>query len=209
MSASKSTFPLNAAYAAASVVVGLPSALILARRLSTPCTLSSEQLQYTFLVWGSLVIISQPIFFRAFAIPWRRIFTSLLLQLMVVLLLAIALPNMDLGTEDRWRQKRTMADFRWMAQEIDEYKSRTGRYPIAKSPLELARLIGKRLPTTDAWGNPLRVTAGPGGYRVVSYGVCGEPDSPPTKGVLKDPHGDLILENGTFITYPMGLEPQR
>lgn len=119
------------------------------------------------------------------------------------ILAAIAIPNM-LTAMQRSRQKRTMADIRVIALEVERQAVSNNAYP--------ATIDAK----VDGWGHPLRYECiaadeNPcGGYAITSAGKDGrfEHDSAqeyPSGGV-SDFDCDIVYANASFVQYPEGVQ---
>lgn len=123
------------------------------------------------------------------------------------ILAAIAIPNV-LTAMERSRQKRTMADMRTIASEIESHATRQGSYP--------ENLTSLNVPTKDGWGFPMRYEciAGPdkpcAGYGITSAGKDREfeyeslGDYEPDSTTRFD--CDIVFANGSFLQYPEGVQ---
>lgn len=117
--------------------------------------------------------------------------------------------------------KRTAADIRTLAVALEAYATGAGgRYPAVRSLDELQAVLSpayvKRMPRSDAWGNPLRVLISDDGtqYRIISGGADGVVDSR-NEAIAQneewyegdDATADLVFQNGRFVVTPRSLRP--
>jgi type II secretion system (T2SS) protein G len=183
----------------------LPVSFIAVRALSDACTSSHAEFERALYLWWISTAVVATLVYAGIGLPAHGVLRRLVVVVVAVFLFGIALPSLDAGSLDRSRQKRTMADMRTFAEVLERYRMRTGSYPPLRSVTQLQRDTSVHLPTTDAWGNAFRMQSGPYGYSIRSYGLCGQPDSRIVAGELLDVHGDIILINGRFVTYPAGF----
>ena len=121
---------------------------------------------------------------------------------MAGILAAIAIPNFVTAMQ-RSRQKRTMADIRTIAQQLQSGAGTSGTYP---EKLDATR--------TDGWNNPLRYECIPdgdrpcAGYAITSAGkdLQFEYDSATeySQGGTQKFDCDIVWANGSFVQYPEG-----
>lgn len=154
-----------------------------------------------------------------------------LIELLIVvaiigILAAIAIPNL-LTAIQRAKQKRTLADIRsiataWEARSTDLGKyNAAGGYEGASSLIDIDALGGvisptymKSLPTKDGWGRrftaysdqPLGGSPPASKYSLVSAGRDGLLAASYTPGTITDFDCDIIYANGSFTTYPEGIQ---
>lgn len=121
------------------------------------------------------------------------------------ILAAIAIPNFITAME-RSKQKRTMADMRMLAREIEIEHQERGKYPETFSPK-----------TNDGWGRPYvyhcfdRRGEACVGYGLASAGKDGkfEKESPGdyTPAETDRFDCDIVYANGQFVQLPRGANP--
>jgi hypothetical protein len=157
-----------------------------AAKAGVECATSMEELNRAMAIWIAAVLLLAPVVFRGFGFAWPAIGMSALAQLLLAGMVAVALLNMDVGLADRWRQKRTMADMRTIAERVEAYKSERGTFPQAASVVALRTSTNRPLPL---------------------LGACGQRDLSNTTGPVS-PRGDLVMKNGRFVSYYPGYEPQ-
>ena len=126
---------------------------------------------------------------------------------LIGILAAIAIPNFLTATQ-RAKQKRTMADIRTIAQEVETYATTKGAYPESLAGLDLQT-------TKDGWGHPLRYECIPdaekrcGGYGIVSAGRDQEFEYDSLSDYEHEEKAsfdaDIVLVNGSFVQYPEGV----
>jgi len=157
---------------------------------------------------------------RGFSLP------ELLIAMAVIAILAsIAIPNL-LQALQRARQKRTMADLRtaaaaWEARATDMGKYNSAAYLGISEPVlidDLAIALEptyiKVLPKKDGWGRdftaftelPWTDTGTAQRYIVASKGRDGIANTNQAAGPFTNFDCDVIYSNGTFITYPEGMQ---
>src|SRR5690349_18930649 len=155
-----------------------------------------------------------------------------LIELLIVvaiigILAAIAIPNL-LTALQRSRQKRTMADMRtistaWEARATDLNKYNAAAIPggfpsVSVDPTTLTAYLCptyiRSFPQKDGWGTAFSFYADQswGGaaaqqYGVQSFGKDGA-DSGTVVGATTNFDCDIVFTNGTFITYPEGVQQQ-
>jgi type II secretion system protein G len=157
-----------------------------------------------------------------------------LIELLIVvaiigILAAIAIPNL-LTAMQRSKQKRTMADLRtiataWEARatDLNKYNAAGATYPssgtvtVTNLTDYLAPTYVKAFPAVDGWGVGWHFSADQnwGGaiaaqqYAITSYGKDGtkQADQVPG-GATTNFDCDIVYSNGTFISYPEGVQQQ-
>jgi hypothetical protein len=118
------------------------------------------------------------------------------------------------GAINRARQKRTMADMRDIAIQLDAYRSQHGEYPEAESLSELLGILDweSGMPLRDGWNTPFVFQSNRASYYLVSYTLCGRPECPSTDSYEPGPPGgyepDIVVVDGAFVRYPEGTRPE-
>ncbi len=152
-----------------------------------------------------------------------------LIELLIVvaiigILAAIAIPNL-LTAMQRSRQKRTMADIRSVATAWEARATDMNTYALAGLSIPAwgtpttSALAGalsptyiKSMPRNDAWGTQFSVGADEAAYVIASYGKDTTPDEATgtsvTPGATQKFDNDIIFSNGSFLTYPEGVQNQ-
>ncbi|HET7436749.1 MAG TPA: prepilin-type N-terminal cleavage/methylation domain-containing protein [Thermoanaerobaculia bacterium] len=148
-----------------------------------------------------------------------------LIELLIVvaiigILAAIAIPNL-LTAMQRSKQKRTMADMRSIATAWEARATDTNTYNAAGAvtfpgnAISLPALSAKLSPTyiksfpvKDAWGDSWNTTADANEYSIRSYGKGGTPDGTVNAGATTKFTCDIVYSNGSFVTYPEGVQTQ-
>jgi type II secretion system protein G len=155
-----------------------------------------------------------------------------LIELLIVvaiigILAAIAIPNL-LTAMQRAKQKRTMADMRSIATAWEARATDVNRYNAAGSILGTTATFAqvsaaltptyiKNLPQKDGWGKDYDFSVdqawGGGGtaaqqYAIQSAGRDGTVVSAPAVGATTNFDCDIVYSNGSFVTYPEGVQTQ-
>ena len=126
--------------------------------------------------------------------------------------IALLMPNLE-SSPQRNRQKRTMADFRTIASELETYRREHRDYPAASTDGTLRRLSRAWLPAfpyEDPWGNKLRYERLPGGgYAISSAQKDGKFEQPSpsayAEGVTRYFDCDIVFVDGSFVRSPENL----
>ena len=154
-----------------------------------------------------------------------------LIELLIVvaiigILAAIAIPNL-LTAMQRAKQKRTMADMRTIATAWEARATDTNKYNAAGAcsvpgvtltppnmDTMLAPTYMKVLPGKDGWGTPFEydTDVALGGapaqtYAIRSYGKNATAN-PPVCGATTNFDCDIVYSQGTFTSYPEGVQAQ-
>ena len=145
-----------------------------------------------------------------------------LIELLIVvaiigIIAAIAIPNL-LNAINRSRQKRSMSDMRTIGTATEAYAvdwayyPEEGEAPVATS-LEphLSPVYIKKTPPTDGWREPFRAVSESRFYTVGSAGRDKVWENTlDTDTYDRDPTTrmdcDIVYANGTFISYPEGVQ---
>jgi general secretion pathway protein G len=150
-----------------------------------------------------------------------------LIELLVVIaiigiLAAIAIPNL-LGTVQRGKQKRTMADMRALATAVEAYDVDHSMFPTATCASGIFTAVGTTLGTSsftsltptyiaqpplhDGWGRFLSydVNVGLSRYNIRSLGRDGSVTAV-NCGTTTDFNDDIVYSNGTFVQWPEGVQ---
>jgi type II secretory pathway pseudopilin PulG len=131
---------------------------------------------------------------------------GLMLVAVIGIVAAIAVPNF-LTAKQRAAQKRTMADIRSIASEVEAHRAAQGAYPQTLTDL--------KTPTVDGWRHPLKYEclsqeAACDGYAIASPGKDGvfEHDdlTEYSEEQTEDFDCDIVLANGVFVQYPQGAQ---
>ena len=146
-----------------------------------------------------------------------------LIELLIVvaiigIIAAISIPNL-LNAVDRSKQKRTMADVRYLATSVETYAIDNTVYPIEMSetdaassslPTALGPLYMRNAPTLDGWGRALRYQSIGVAYTVGSLGkdggLGGSLVLDGAGGPTQDFDCDILFSHGTFIQWPEGTQ---
>ena len=146
-----------------------------------------------------------------------------LIELLIVvavigIIASIALPNL-LNAVDRAKQKRTMADVRYLASALETYAIDNTLYPVQASEdivtagvLELAiePIYMRNVPPLDAWGRDLRYQSDGVSYTLGSLAKDGTAGGnlavSGTGGPTTDFDCDILFSFGAFIQWPEGVQ---
>lgn len=123
---------------------------------------------------------------------------------MAGILAAIAVPNL-LTAMQRAKQKRTMADMKTIAANIEEYRQANNRFPEGITVAEIAGAIHTNL-KVDAWGNQLRYSSDGQNYWILSGGKDGMFEhtfaSEYTQSATRNFDADIVMQNGEWLEVP-------
>ena len=152
-----------------------------------------------------------------------------LIELLIVvaiigIIVAIGVVNM-INAIQRAKQKRSMADLKNIATEVEAYATDLNAYPAAAAytlPSGLSLPTGtlgatadllsptymRVTPVSDGWNSWYLYGAGANGqdYALRSAGADGRPQTSPTYGPTTDFNADIILVDGAFVQYPDGAQ---
>jgi type II secretory pathway pseudopilin PulG len=127
---------------------------------------------------------------------------------------AIAIPNL-LNAINRGRQKRTMADIRSIATAVEAYSVDNNFYPkVLTSFGDMGVYIQptyiKRAPDQDGWQNSLGWLGTTDGTLYTLWSGGSDKNAalsvPTTLGPQSTFTADIIYSNGSFITWPEGMQ---
>ncbi|HEY0141030.1 MAG TPA: type II secretion system protein GspG [Thermoanaerobaculia bacterium] len=154
-----------------------------------------------------------------------------LIELLIVvaiigILAAIAIPNL-LTAMQRSKQKRTMADIRSIATAWEAYATDTNTYNVSgqatytllatnvtdKLEAKVTPTYIKTLPRMDGWNKAYtfrtdRADVSAAEYSIHSTGKDGQLDGTYKIGPTSDFDNDIIYSNGSFVSYPEGIQTQ-
>jgi hypothetical protein len=158
--------------------------------LGRPCRFEA---MYFGLIWGGGLgpALSAALFLQLRRREWpKTVLRFVLVGAVSLFAMLIVVPNTT-GAIQRGRRVKTMADMRELARQIE-----AGATPAT---------------TNDPWGNAYVTTIAAGGYTIVSYGQCGEPDIPQgqayPEGPINSADCDVVYSNGKFLRYPGAESP--
>jgi type II secretion system protein G len=157
---------------------------------------------------------------RRIAMRRQKGFTLIELLIVVAIIgiiAAIAIPNL-LNAINRARQKRSMSDMRTIGTSIEAYAVDWSFYPATGGPQASTFLSGlvspiyvKKVPPSDGWRTAFMVrsesrfyTLGSAGRDTVFEGALEAPAYDRSPTTVMD--CDIIYSNGTFISYPEGVQ---
>jgi len=154
-----------------------------------------------------------------------------LIELLIVvaiigILAAIAIPNL-LTAMQRSKQKRTMADARtiataWEARATDVNRYNAAGFTLPGQTISIDNLSSflsptyvRTFPARDGWGTPWEMDSDQAWaaataaqvYVIRSYGKNGLSDTV-VDGATTNFDCDIVYSNGTFLTYPEGVQQQ-
>lgn len=144
---------------------------------------------------------------------------GLVLVAVLGILAAIAIPNY-LTAMNRSKQKRTMADMRYLATALESYAVDENHYPEVSSVEELSPALVpkymKAVPARDGWENELRYQCWPAGA-CQAYGLASAGQDKTFEHESLEEYGpdtptgnfdnDIVFTNGKFVQYPEGVRP--
>jgi type II secretion system protein G len=140
----------------------------------------------------------------------------LIVVLIIGLLSAIAVAAYN-NSQQKARQRRTMADIRSIATAVEAYAVDAGYYPRVNvtTAIELQPYISptfiKVLPAMDGWHRSLLVMNSAAGdsYTIYSPGSDGlATPSSWTRGITTRFADDIVFSNGQFFQWPEGTQQQ-
>ncbi len=124
------------------------------------------------------------------------------------ILAAIAIPNL-LTAMQRAKQKRTMADMRQIAAQIEKYREANRKLPEGSTSAELPSAIHSNI-LVDGWGHNLRYATDGQNYWLVSAGKDGvfETEKPEeyAQSTTTTFNSDIVIENSEWLRVPEGAQ---
>ena len=146
-----------------------------------------------------------------------------LIELLIVvaiigIIAAIAIPNL-LNAVDRSKQKRTMADVRYLGTALEAYAIDNTLYPIQASEADVAAsslfaaiepIYMRNAPPLDGWGNSSRFQSDGLAYTIGSLAKDGNSGGnlalAGTGGPTTKFDCDIIFSLGSFVQWPEGTQ---
>jgi len=139
-----------------------------------------------------------------------------LIELLIVcavigLIAAIAIPNL-VNAIQRGRQSRTTGDLRGLATAIGMYQQDYAKFPLAGSfdtinsvKAAIEPYMGD-IQGVDGWHRDFFYASDGDNYTLLSYGMNGTADMPWTIGPIHYFDDDLVIEGGSFLQWPEGVQ---
>ena len=155
--------------------------------------------------------------------PARRNQGFTLIELLIVvaiigIIAAIAIPNL-LNAMDRSKQKRTMADLRYLGTALETYAIDNTLYPMQASevtvasstlPAAVGPIYMRNAPTYDGWGFPARFQSDGLTYTIGSLAKDGNAGGNLSVAGTSGPSNlfdcDIIFSLGSFVQWPEGTQ---
>jgi prepilin-type N-terminal cleavage/methylation domain-containing protein len=139
-----------------------------------------------------------------------------LVELLIVcavigLIAAIAIPNL-VNAIQRGRQARTVGDLRGLATAVAMYQQDYAKFPLASSWAiiddieDSVRAYMGSMSKTDGWRRSFMYISDGDNYTLVSYGMNGTADQPWTQGPIHYFDDDIIIQGGSFMQWPEGVQ---
>jgi len=138
----------------------------------------------------------------------------LIVIIIIAILGVIALPQF-LNAQDRGKQSQTIANLRNIASAMALYHADENEYPVASTIGSLKSVLEdiymEIVPTLDGWNNEFYVDSSSLEY---TMGSCGKSTTSCSSLTLINGVGgstnnftdDIIIRNGSFIQYPVGVQ---
>jgi type II secretion system protein G len=157
---------------------------------------------------------------RRIAMRRQKGFTLIELLIVVAIIgiiAAIAIPNL-LNAINRARQKRSMSDMRTIGTATEAYAVDWSFYPdtggdvdVSTISIHIAPIYVKKVPGGDGWREPFMVRSESRFYTLASAGrdrvfEAALDDGSYDRSPTADMDCDIIYSNGTFISYPEGVQ---
>jgi type II secretory pathway pseudopilin PulG len=127
------------------------------------------------------------------------------------LIAAIAIPNL-VNAIQRGRQARTIGDLRGLANAIAMYQQDYAKFPVTSGWVDLSQIDAVLLAymggynELDGWNRPFLYASDGDNYTMASYGLNGAFDQPWTIGPIHYFDDDLVVEGGSFLQWPEGVQ---
>lgn len=139
-----------------------------------------------------------------------------LVELLIVcavigLIAAIAIPNL-VNAIQRGRQSRTIGDLRGLATAVGMYQQDYAKFPLASSLGSITEIEDSIRPymgsvsRIDGWQRAFLYQSDGDDYTLVSYGMNGTADQPWTQGPIHYFDDDLVVQGGSFMQWPEGVQ---
>lgn len=126
---------------------------------------------------------------------------------MAGILAAIAVPNF-LTAIQRAKQKRTMADMKAIAANIEQYRQANGRLPEGVTVAEIGGAIHTTI-KSDAWGNPLHYASDGQNFWILSAGKDGAFEHTFAREYAQSAtsnfDADIVMQNGEWLEAPESI----
>ena len=186
------------------------------RRCTSSAVLLDQQCFYYLIVTFAAALVAGLIAsvnyfkFRAKPLLYGQVGLALPVAALMMLVILIALSNMDICDMDRSRAKRTMADAKWIAEAIENYRCEKGKYPEIQSWAELVQLDPMfekwKKELKDGWGTPFAISSNSEGYWIISKGGdmkldVEQLDLYPINHVVW-PESDIVFHDGMWLQNP-------
>lgn len=156
-------------------------------------------------------------------VPESRTRGFTLIELLIVvaiigIIAAIAIPNL-LNAVDRSKQKRTMADVRYLGTALETYAIDNTLYPLQTSeasvsasslPAAIEPVYMRNAPPLDGWGIGTRFQSNGLAYTIGSLAKDGNAGGSLTMAGAGGPTNnfdcDIIFSQGSFVQWPEGVQ---
>jgi type II secretion system protein G len=139
-----------------------------------------------------------------------------LVELLIVcavigLIAAIAIPNL-VNAIQRGRQARTVGDLRGLATAIAMYQQDYAKFPVQESWVMIDEIEASviaymgSMSKTDGWRRSFMYISNGDNYTLVSYGMNGIADQPWTQAPIHYFDDDIVIQGGSFMQWPEGVQ---
>ncbi len=139
-----------------------------------------------------------------------------LIELLIVvaiigLIAVIAIPNL-VNAVQRARQARTVSSARAIAAAVSMYQQDFTEFPLAPSWVDVEEIRDHiaiyrgNMDPLDGWDEPFMYQSDGRAYTLVSYGMNRSPDTPWTRGPIRLFTDDIVVDTGTFMQWPEGIQ---
>ena len=136
----------------------------------------------------------------------------LIVAAVIGLIAAIAIPNL-VNAIQRGRQARTVGDARAIANAVGMYQQDYAKFPIVSSLSPISNIDDVLVAymggynRNDGWQRAFEYRSTDGDdYTIVSYGLNGIADQPWTMGPINYFDDDLVIQGGSFMQWPEGVQ---